>query len=401
MALNMIELLKSSFNDELIGQMGKFVNEEPAKTKSALGAIFPALLGGLINKGNTPQGSSEILGMITRGGFGADTFKDLAGSLMSGGDSAKGLLNTGMSLMNGIFGSKTSSITEWISGSSGVSRNSASSLLALAVPAVLGLLGKEVQGSKLNASGLMNLLAGQADFVKNLAPAGLASALGVSSLTDIVKPVSSASAGRHGSSIWKWLLPLVILAIVAAFLYRSCSTPRIESVTETVSEKSQESIDRMANWLGEFMAVTLPNGMELNVPELGVERKLLAFIEDTGRPVDETTWFSFDRLEFETGSAMLKPSSMEQLNNIAQIMQAYPQVSLKIGGYTDNTGSPEANLALSQQRAENTMRELIKLGIDASRLQAEGYGENYPVADNATEVGRQKNRRIDIRVTAK
>lgn len=401
MALNMIELLKSSFNDELIGQMGKFVNEEPAKTKSALGAIFPALLGVLINKGSSAQGSSEILGMITRGGFGADTLKDLAGSLMSGGDSAKGLLNTGMNLLNGIFGGKTSSVTELISNSSGVSRNSASSLLALAVPAVLGLLGKEVQGSRLNASGLMSLLAGQADFVKNLAPAGLASALGVSSLTDIAKSVSSATAGRHGSSIWKWLLPLVILAIAVAFLYRTCSTPRIESVTEQVTEKTQESVGKMAAWLGEFMAVTLPNGVELRVPELGVERKLLAFIQDTGRPVDETTWFSFDRLEFETGSATLKPSSMEQLNNIAQIMKAYPQVSLKIGGYTDSTGSPEANLALSQQRAENTMRELANLGIEASRLEAEGYGEKYPVADNATEEGRQKNRRIDIRVTAK
>jgi len=82
-------------------------------------------------------------------------------------------------------------------------------------------------------------------------------------------------------------------------------------------------------------------------------------------------------------------------------MKAYPQVTLIIGGYTDNTGAADANLKLSQQRAANTMDEIIKSGIDAQRLEAKGYGEQYPVADNATEEGRAKNRRIDILVTGK
>ncbi|MEQ8152180.1 MAG: OmpA family protein [Smithellaceae bacterium] len=90
-----------------------------------------------------------------------------------------------------------------------------------------------------------------------------------------------------------------------------------------------------------------------------------------------------------------------QLKNIAEIMKAYPQVTLKIGGYTDNTGAADVNLKLSQQRAANTMDEIIKSGIDAQRLEAKGYGEQYPVADNATEEGRAKNRRIDILVTGK
>ena len=76
-------------------------------------------------------------------------------------------------------------------------------------------------------------------------------------------------------------------------------------------------------------------------------------------------------------------------------------MNLKIGGYTDNVGNPAANLTLSQKRAENTMQEIVKLGIDAKRLEAEGYGDKYPVADNTTEEGRQKNRRIDLRVTKK
>ena len=132
-----------------------------------------------------------------------------------------------------------------------------------------------------------------------------------------------------------------------------------------------------------------------------MESKLLAFIEDPNKAVDQTTWFSFDRLEFETDSATLKPSSREQLENIASILKAYPRVTVKVGGYTDNTGDAAHNLKLSQDRANSTVAELERLGIDKSRLAAEGYGEQFPVADNSTAEGRQRNRRIDIRVTGK
>ena len=87
--------------------------------------------------------------------------------------------------------------------------------------------------------------------------------------------------------------------------------------------------------------------------------------------------------------------------NIAEILKAYPQVRIKIGGYTDNVGDEVHNLTLSQNRALNTMNEIIDLGVDRARLAAEGNGVDLPVADNATEEGRQRNRRIDIRVTNK
>ena len=121
-------------------------------------------------------------------------------------------------------------------------------------------------------------------------------------------------------------------------------------------------------------------------------------IEDTQRPVDEKTWFTCDRLTFETGKATLKPESQEQLKNLAEILKAYPKVAIKIGGYTDNTGDPQGNLKLSQQRADAVMADLVKLGVDRSRLTADGYGQEHPIADNSTEEGRARNRRIDIRI---
>ena len=76
-------------------------------------------------------------------------------------------------------------------------------------------------------------------------------------------------------------------------------------------------------------------------------------------------------------------------------------MQVRIGGYTDNTGDPAANLQLSQQRADNVMGEISRLGVDPSRMSAKGYGEENPIADNSTEEGRQKNRRISLRVTGK
>ena len=76
-------------------------------------------------------------------------------------------------------------------------------------------------------------------------------------------------------------------------------------------------------------------------------------------------------------------------------------MTLKLGGYTDNRGDPQANLKLSQEQAKAVMADLVNLGIDAGRLKAEGYGQEHPVADNSTEEGRAKNRRIDLQVTSK
>ena len=117
--------------------------------------------------------------------------------------------------------------------------------------------------------------------------------------------------------------------------------------------------------------------------------------------VDSTISFTFDRLEFDTASATLRPSSNAQLEAMAAILKAYPRVSVKIGGYTDNVGDDVTNLRLSSARAEATKTALVARGVSGRRIDTEGFGSQYPVASNATEQGRQRNRRIDVRVTRK
>ncbi len=148
------------------------------------------------------------------------------------------------------------------------------------------------------------------------------------------------------------------------------------------------------------MKVSLPGGAVLDVPKGSLEDKIVTYIQ-SDEAISKTLWFDFDRLLFETGKSTLKPESEEQLKNVEAILKAFPKVKLKIGGYTDNTGNAAGNVKLSADRAKNVMMELVKLGVAANRLTAEGYGDKNPVATNETEEGRAQNRRISISVREK
>ena len=106
-------------------------------------------------------------------------------------------------------------------------------------------------------------------------------------------------------------------------------------------------------------------------------------------------------LLFNTGSAELKPGATLQINRLADFMRGNPKARVIIEGYTDSTGTAAHNEQLSQQRADNVMAELVRLGVDPSRMTAKGYGADHPIADNSTEEGRQQNRRISLHVPEK
>jgi outer membrane protein OmpA-like peptidoglycan-associated protein len=113
-------------------------------------------------------------------------------------------------------------------------------------------------------------------------------------------------------------------------------------------------------------------------------------------------WITLDRLHFETGSSNLTADSEDQLKNIAMILKFFPNSQIKVGGYTDNTGTDEINMKLSAERAKVTADKLVSLGIDPSRVASEGYGSQHPVCQaNDTDYCKALNRRIDVRVTQK
>lgn len=101
-------------------------------------------------------------------------------------------------------------------------------------------------------------------------------------------------------------------------------------------------------------------------------------------------------INFESGNATLPKGASLVLKNIAKLLDQNKHIQLNIEGHTDNVGSASNNKTLSEERAIAVMNELILLGIAPSRLKAIGMGQDQPVSDNKTMVGRQKNRRVEL-----
>jgi len=428
---NLINQLLGDLRGDTLNSVSSALGESPAKMQSALGAAVPAVVGGLANKVNTPGDANALLDLIRGNHLDSGPYTDTANAV-KGPSGLWGLIDTGRPLLDSVFGSRTGSVADWVSSLGGISRTSASSLLGLTVPLVLGQVGRQVKSAGWNAANLMSLLAGQRTFLQE-APAGLAGILTGDEIAsrhagtyetaapaatyERSRVIGTSHAAPRRRTSWLWLVPLLLLIPLLAWLVTrrpatqiTTAPPRAEipgapqpRTTAPVAPATPNAAATIpsAAALGPFIEKTLPNNVSVRIPSNGVESKLIAFIEDPARPVDADTWFSFDRLQFDTDSATLTPASTEQLRNIADVMKAYPQVKVKIGGYTDNQADAAYNMKLSQERATNTMNAIVNFGIDPSRVEAEGYGATHPVADNSTPEGRQRNRRVDIRVTNK
>ncbi|AUX26816.1 porin [Sorangium cellulosum] len=108
------------------------------------------------------------------------------------------------------------------------------------------------------------------------------------------------------------------------------------------------------------------------------------------------------QVQFDTAKATIKPVSDPLLDEVAQVLKEHPEIVLiEIEGHTDDRGTDEYNRVLSQNRANSVMAALVRRGIDATRLTAQGYGRSQPLADNKTEAGRQRNRRVQFNIIKK
>jgi len=413
---NLIAQLMDDLSGEPLARVATAIGETQASTGTALGAAVPAIMSALAIKGATPAGASELVDMIRRNKLDVRQYAETSNTVAAA-NGVSSLMSAGRSVLDDVFGGRTASVADWLSSYAAINRSSARSLLTICVPLVIGRITQSLISSGLTAGSLRNLLVDQRAFLKDK-PKGLAAALGIGAVGQA--PLAGAHEGaraapalaawakdmesRGATGRWKWVLPLLLLALIPLFLVLRRQAPR-EMAVQAPAPRPEVATSGAAApspaTAGDLVDMSLPGGVLIRVPSLGVESKLITFIEDPKLTPDRGTWLTFDRLEFETDSALLKPSSQEQLRDVAEILKAYPNVNVKIGGYTDNAGDDAYNLTLSADRADNTLKEIANLGVDRSRLESEGYGENHPIADNATAEGRQRNRRIDIRVTKK
>jgi outer membrane protein OmpA-like peptidoglycan-associated protein len=132
------------------------------------------------------------------------------------------------------------------------------------------------------------------------------------------------------------------------------------------------------------------------------EAKLRERLAGTGvgvtRVGDEIVLRMPGNVTFETDRADIRPSFYDVLGSVALVVQEYEKTVIEITGYTDSTGAASYNQELSTRRAANVGAYLQSQGVMPQRVVTEGFGEEYPVADNSTAAGRQANRRVELRL---
>jgi outer membrane protein OmpA-like peptidoglycan-associated protein len=354
----------------------------------------------LANKAGDTETMRQVIDIASR--TPANSLSSITGSQLT--DSASPLMSTGRRFLSSLFGGNQSWITDLIGRESGLSAGATSAVLALGANAVLNFIGGKVRDEGMTATSLAGFLRSEAPAVRKMLPASFEDAFmrhfGGPDLSQTIEtsPVIAQSVKKE-RSYFPWVAMAAILG--TALWYGLRPREAMMPIPTAPPIGTSGTLSYTPPNLGNYVPRTLIDGTVITIPERGVENRLLAFIVDTSRVPDTTTWFDFDRLLFNTGSATLRPESKDQLRDVAAILKAHPNAQVKIGGYTDNVGPSSSNVTLSQERADNVRAQLVNMGVAPSRLTAEGYGEQHPVADNSTESGRAMNRRISMLVTQK
>jgi outer membrane protein OmpA-like peptidoglycan-associated protein len=344
-------IIKPSTLAEIVTQLG--VPERSVARGLALSGASAFM--GLANRAGDPDAMRQIIDAAAR------TPADAIASGVSTGalkDPTSSLMSTGRNVLSSLFGGGTSRIADVIGGEAGLGSGVMATIMSLGGSALLSFIGRRVSDEGMTASSLTSFLNREAPGVRaTLPPAlndALATSVGERTRTFDVDPVVAQTVRKERS----WLPWLAVPAIAAAALWFGMR-PRTVPVPEVPA-----------------------------VPAVGTS--------------GTTEGVNFDRrLLFDTGSSTLQPRSRGELQSIAVILKAHPGTRVTIAGYTDNVGSAAANLSLSKQRAETVRNELMAMGVDGSRVTAEGYGATHPIGNNSTEAGRAMNRRIAMQVTEK
>jgi outer membrane protein OmpA-like peptidoglycan-associated protein len=393
MTSSILDALTRSLGSAAFAKAGLTYDEsEPAVAKAFTVAVA-SVMAPLVARAGDAQFTRSLLGMVKE--VPADvTLLDEPDRLFTRPARAVEEAGPVAMLRSLVFGGNTQTITTAISKASGVKATTAASLFSVALPTVLGYLSRLVAREDLDAAGLGRRLSAERVPLAAVLPAHLGALLSNgqepvrAGARDVaaVPAVEATVVGPASSSSGTWIAALLVALLALGGLYAYFGRSRGPAGTPG------------AIGTAGYVARVLPDGTNLRFPAESTEAQLLAFIE-AKTPLGRETWYELDRITFETDSATLRPQSREQLSNVAAILKAYPPVRIKIGGYTDNSGDAAANVRLSQARAEAVLNELRTMGVTASRIEAEGYGQAHPLADNATPEGRAANRRVAFRLT--
>ena len=440
MSFNLFDLVKDQLGSDFVKVASNGIGVSKDVTQKAMGALVPSLLGSLSNLGSSKSGVEKMLESFD--GLDSGMLDNIGGLLSGGSNMISSISNLGGPILSLLLGNKSDALGSLIANFAGMKSGAGSSLLKLAAPFILNIVGKKIKGMGVGA--IMDMFKSQKSNISAGMPKGFDfGSLGIADLedsfmdkaTDAVEQAAdkaadvagdvadvAVDAGKKGMSFLRWLLPLFLLLMVLAYFFgirTGCgaidnTVDKANDLTENVVESGAEAAGNLAEGAVDLAkgAVSL-TGDALNSVFSAVDEAAKAAMDGikfvAGSAGDQLkrfieggfsgdNRFTFNNLTFATGSANIDTESAIEIDNVAAILKAYPKVNIVVEGYTDNTGDASANITLSQNRAKAVKTRLIEQGIDQDRIGTAGYGSANPVASNDTPEGQRQNRRIEIRI---
>lgn len=359
MNANLLSLAQNALGGDFAKLAGQFLGESQGSTQSALGSLLPALLGSIAQKGATESGASSLMSLLNGADLDVSSLGNIAGLFAGDGAGVKGLLKAGASLIPALFGDKVGALTSALSSSSGISGNSASNLVGMAVPLVLTFLKKYIGDKGLNAGSLSSLLAGQGSHLQGALDSRLTSALGFASPAAFLGGLGSqavqaagAAATAGASGLMRWL-PWLVGAAALLFLWNMFSgkpapAPAPAPAAKTVAPPAAPA--------PAAVAVTLPA-----------------------------------KVYFDVGAATIGAEGSKTIGAVADMVKK-DGIKLAVTGYTDKTGDQARNEELAKNRALAVRDALKAAGVAESVIEMK-----MPMfVELGTAGGEAEARRVEI-----
>lgn len=270
--MNIMDMVKGAVSDQIMGQIGGMIGiDDRKKTSSVMDTAMGSILGGLIKKSSSPEGTKQVYDMASNADGG---IMDKLGDILGGGQPMEQAQKTGSGMLDGIFGgsSQSNGIVETIAKYLGLDKSLIGKLLTLAAPMLLGAIGKHIKNAGMDAVGLGGLLGEQKKHVSAALPSGLTQNLGFGNLlsgqsnlgqsavdaaSGVASSAKNAAAGAAnqtaaaGGGLMKLLLPLLMIAALgyAAYVFfGGAANDAVKNAGKAINEGTQ-AIGDAANGL--------------------------------------------------------------------------------------------------------------------------------------------------------
>jgi len=357
MNANLLSLAQEAMGGDFSKLAGQFLGESPGTTQSALTSLLPAVLGGIAQKGATPQGASGLLSLINGANLDVNSLGNIAGLFGGGGAGISDLLKAGTgSLVPALFGDKSSALVNALASASGIKSSSATNLVAMVVPLILTFLKKFIGDKGLNASSLSSLLAGQGPNLQGALDSRLTGALGFASpaaflgglggqAADVAKRAGAAVASGAGaaastaaaatvatkSGLMRWL-PWLIGAAVLLFLWTMFSGKPAPTPAPAPAPAPKAAAPASA---------PMPAAVATSLPA---------------------------KVYFDVGAAAVGADSGKTIAAVADMIKK-DNLKVTVTGYTDKTGDVAKNEELAKGRATAVRDALKAAGVAEANME--------------------------------